>query len=136
MYGHSVASNTFTVSLYCYKGNNCRPFRQTGRYSYGMNYSLCVCMWYVCVSGFHFYSFRFLYFDFFLLSPCTTEQWLTCHWWYAYHSLINPASEYLNSHLIFLYDKGSETFTACASLKMFHQLHAPPSSTRINYKQI
>jgi hypothetical protein len=31
-----------------------------------------------------------LSFDFFLLSPCTTELWLVYHWWYAYHSLRNP----------------------------------------------
>jgi len=33
----------------------------------------------------------FLSFDFFLLSPCTIEQWLVYHRWYMYHSLINPA---------------------------------------------
>jgi hypothetical protein len=27
---------------------------------------------------------------FFLLCPCTTEQWLSYHWWYDYHSLRNP----------------------------------------------
>jgi hypothetical protein len=25
---------------------------------------------------------------FFLLGPCTTEQWLPYNWWYAYSSLI------------------------------------------------
>jgi hypothetical protein len=35
---------------------------------------------------------------FFLLSPYTTEQWLAYHWWYAYHSLSNPALE--NSKLV------------------------------------
>jgi hypothetical protein len=32
----------------------------------------------------------FLSFEFLLLYPCTTEQWLALHWWYAYHSLKNP----------------------------------------------
>jgi hypothetical protein len=34
--------------------------------------------------------FMFLFFDCFLLRPCTTEQRRAYHWWYAYHSLINP----------------------------------------------
>jgi hypothetical protein len=33
--------------------------------------------------------FYFLFVDFFLLRPCTTEQWLTYYWWYACHSLTN-----------------------------------------------
>jgi hypothetical protein len=49
----------YSVSLYCYyKENNCHPFRQAGRYFYGINSSsvraLCVC---VCGCGFHFNFF-------------------------------------------------------------------------------
>jgi hypothetical protein len=38
-------------------------------------------------------NFYILSFDCFLLSPCTTNQWLAYHWWYAYHSLMNPDVE-------------------------------------------
>jgi hypothetical protein len=41
--------------------------------------------------GFIFIYFISLSFYFFLLSLCTTEQCLAYHWWYAYHSLRNPA---------------------------------------------
>jgi hypothetical protein len=90
MYSHSDASNT-TISLYCYcKENNCHHFRQTERYPYGMKSSFLgvhvVC---VCVSGFNlFFCVSILYY---LLSQCTIEHFLAFRWWYACHSLINPA---------------------------------------------
>jgi hypothetical protein len=40
--------------------------------------------------------FLFLSFDFFLLRPCTAEQWLAYHWWYAYHTLRYPVIDDLN----------------------------------------
>jgi hypothetical protein len=39
--------------------------------------------------------FIILSLDFFLLSPCTTEQWLAYIWWYAYHSVRNPGLRHI-----------------------------------------
>jgi hypothetical protein len=39
--------------------------------------------------------FIILPFDFLLLCPCTTEQCMAYHWWYAYRSLRNHVLDYL-----------------------------------------
>lgn len=53
----------------------------------------------VCESVF----FTFLSFDFYLLSPYTTKQWMTYHWCYEYHSLRNAVLEYKLSDTTFLF---------------------------------
>jgi hypothetical protein len=49
----------------------------------------------VFIAGFIFIFYPSI---FSVLSPYTTEEWLPYHWWYAYHSLINPGIELLHAY--------------------------------------
>jgi hypothetical protein len=99
MYNHTVLPAILPQFLCTgdIRKNNCHPFRHTSHIS-GMNSSF-VHVHVVCESV----VFTFLSFDFYLLNPYTTKQWMTYHWCYEYHSLRNAVLEYKLSDTTFLF---------------------------------
>jgi hypothetical protein len=88
-----------------YRVSVCVWLRNPEREAKGPSWTISACEWmnlnetqlnYVfCVTAFIEGSFCiFVYFDFFLLSPCATEHCLAYRWWCVYHSLRNALLEY------------------------------------------